>query len=133
MYVFRAWLLELPLAWINYYVLVLRVYELRVGEVRAHQIGMATRIGWVLVYAYALLRFANSYSVLDLAYAGLFWMGLWLVFEWGGSALMRRPVAEVLVGWHVERGYMWPYVLVTYLLSPLLIGLSLRPGSGLSG
>jgi hypothetical protein len=35
------------------------------------------------------------------------------VFEWGGSLLLRRPVDEILVGWHVTEGYMWPYVLLT--------------------
>ena len=36
------------------------------------------------------------------------------------------PVHEVLVGWHVGRGYLWPYVLATYLLSPLIVGLTVR-------
>jgi hypothetical protein len=39
-----------------------------------------------------------------------------------------QPVHEILEGWHVERGYMWPYVLLTYLLSPLVVGLLLNPG-----
>jgi hypothetical protein len=54
--------------------------------------------------------------------------GLWLVLQWGGSMLQRRPVREILVGWHVERGYMWPYVLLAYLLVPLLLGVTIHPG-----
>ena len=50
-----------------------------------------------------------------------------LAFEWGGSLLIRRPVHEILIGWHIEHGYMWPYVLLTYLLSPLIIGWLLHP------
>ena len=130
MLTFRVWLLELPLAGANYYMLVKRVYEPRVGEVRAHQIGMTTRIGYLFVLAYLLLWFAGDYSTLDTVVAGAFWVLLVLVFEWGGSLLLRRPVREILVGWHVERGYLWPYVLLTYLLSPLLVGLALHPGSG---
>lgn len=133
MYTFRAWVLELPVSWVNYYVLMLRVYEPGVGEVRAHQIGMSTRIVYIFLYAYGFLHFAGDYSHLALVYAGLFWMGLWLVFEWGGSLLMRRPVREVLVGWHVTRGYMWPYVLAAYLLAPLIVGALLHPGDGMAG
>ena len=69
---------------------------------------------------------------------GVFWMTLWLVFEWGGSLIIGRPVQEILVGWHVEHGYMWPYVLVAYLLAPLLAGAgrcrsACAPRSGASG
>ena len=55
-------------------------------------------------------------------------MVLWLVFEWGGSMLQGRPVREILVGWHIERGYMWPYVLLAYLLLPALLGVTIQPG-----
>lgn len=127
MITFRIWLLELPVAAINAFVFMARVYEPRVGKLRAHQIGMGTRIVYLLGFAYFLDWFARDSSKLDLLYAGLFWTGLMLVFEWGGSLLIRRPVHEILVGWHVENGYMWPYVLLTYLLSPLVVGWLLHP------
>ena len=126
MLTFRIWLVELPITAVNWFVLANRVYEPRFGPLRAHQIAMATRMVYVVVLAYVLLRLAGSYTTLDTLYAGLFWMLLWLVFEWGGSFLLRRPVHEVLVGWHVGRGYLWPYVLATYLLSPLIVGLTVR-------
>lgn len=53
-----------------------------------------------------------------------------LAFEWAGSLLIRRPVAETLIGWHIERGYMWPYVLLTYLPSPLISSSAAVRGSG---
>lgn len=56
-------------------------------------------------------------------------MMLWLAFEWTGSLLTRRPVHEILEGWHIERGYMWPYVLLAYLFSPLIVGLLLSPAA----
>ncbi|WP_330474498.1 hypothetical protein [Terrabacter sp. C0L_2] len=31
------------------------------------------------------------------------------------------------MGWHVEQGYLWSYVLLTHLLAPLVVGLTLRP------
>ena len=128
MITFRIWLLEIPVAAFNAFVLMDRVYKPRVGPVRAHQIGMGTRIVYLFGLAYLLVYFAHDYSATSLIYAGLFWMGLMLVFEWGGSFLIRRPVHEILIGWHIERGYMWPYVLLTYLLSPLIVGWLVHPG-----
>lgn len=127
MLIFRAWLLELPLAALNYFVLVKRVYEPRMGELRAHQVGMATRICYLLGFGYVVLLLTSDYTTGDLAVAGVFWVALVLVFEWGGSLLLRRPVREILIGWHVERGFLWPFVLLTYLLAPLLVGAVLHP------
>lgn len=90
---------------------------------------MSTRIVYIFVLAYLLLRYNRDYSARDLLHAGLLWLGLSLAFEWGGSVLMlRRPVHEILVGWHVEDGYMWPYVLLAYFSANLIVGLTLRPG-----
>ncbi|MEW1955466.1 hypothetical protein [Terrabacter sp. NPDC080008] len=121
---FRVWLAEIPVAALNAFVLMDHVYAPRVGQLHAHQIAMATRIVIALALAVVIVRVAHSHDAGhdpgSLLLAGLFWMGLWLAFEWAGSLLIRRPVEEILVGWHVERGYAWPYVLLTYLLAPLL-------------
>lgn len=127
MITFRVWLVELPLAAVNAFVLMDRVYAPRVGAVQAHQIAMSTRIVIIVALAYVITRFARDHRPLTLLAAGTFWMTLWLGFEWGGSLLIGRPVEEILVGWHVEQGYLWPYVLLTYLLAPLVVGLTLRP------
>lgn len=129
MITFRVWVIELPVAAFNYFVLITRVYEPRVGALRAHQIGMSTRIAYVFVFAYFLDRFAHADSFGDYVLAGVFWMLLWLAFEWIGSLITRRPVHEILAGWHVENGFMWPYVLAAYLLSPLIVGVLLSPGA----
>ena len=100
---FWVWLLELVVATLNA-ILIVRAYQPCFGELRAHQIGMTTRILYLFVFAYFMLYFAKSYTTPDLLYAGIFWMLLILVFEWGGSALMRRPIHEILVGWHVNKG-----------------------------
>ena len=121
---FRVWLAEIPLAALNAFVLMDRVYVPRVGQLHAHQIAMATRMVLALVLAVVIVRVAHAHGAghdpRSLLLAGLFWMGLWLAFEWVGSLLIGRPVQEILVGWHLERGYLWPYVLLTYLLAPLL-------------
>jgi hypothetical protein len=129
MITFRVWLVELPLAAFNYFVLIKRVYEPRVGEPRAHQIGMSTRIAYIVGFAYVLDRLAHADSIGDYLFAGAFWMLLWLAFEWIGSLITRRPVPEILEGWHLEHGYMWPYVLLAYLVSPLIIGVLLNPAA----
>ena len=130
MYVFRVWFFEIALSGINYFVLMRRVYEPRWGELRAHRIGMTTRIVYIFGFAWALDHFAQLDHVGEYLLAGVYWTLMVLAFEWVGSLLIRRPVKEILVGWHIERGYMWPYVLLTYLLSPLVVGLVLQPGSG---
>lgn len=127
MFTFRAWLIEIPVAAFNAFVLMDLVYAPRFGALVAHQIGMSTRIAIIVLFAYFIAYFAREYSARNLLLAGVFWMTLWLLFEWGGSLLIGRPVQEILVGWHVEHGYMWPYVLVSYLLAPLLVGLALHP------
>jgi hypothetical protein len=120
------WFIEIGLSAINFFVLINLVYEPRWGELIAHQIGMSTRIIYIFVLAYFLLRSVKQYSSKDLLLVGVFWMGIWLIFEWGGSLLMQRPVSEILIGWNIFKGYMWPYVLLTYLLSSLIIGTVLR-------
>lgn len=128
MITFRVWFIEIIVSGVNYFLLMKRVYEPRVGELRAHQIGMTTRIAYIFVFAFFLLHCSHGYTTIESLYAGGFWLLMILVFEWGGSFLQRRPVHEILIGWHVNRGYMWPYVLLAYLLSPLIVGLLLHPG-----
>ena len=122
------WFIEIGLSAINFFVLINLIYEPRWGNLIAHQIGMSTRIIYIFVLVYFLLRPVKQYSAKDLLWVGVFWMGIWLIFEWGGSLLMRRPVSEILIGWNIFKGYMWPYVLLTYLLSSLIVGTILRLG-----
>lgn len=130
MITFRVWLIEIPLAALNAFVFMDRVYAPRVGDLRAHQWAMTTRIAWIIPLGFLIAHYADVHQTLILLCAGLFWMGLWLAFEWAGSLLIRRPVHEILVGWHVERGYMWPYVLLAYLVSPLVAGALIRLAAG---
>lgn len=128
MFGFRVACFELALSGLNYFVLMNRVYTPTYGELRSHRIGMTTRIIYIPFFAAAMLYFGAPYSTIDLLVLGASWLGFILVFEWGGSFLMRRPVAEILVGWHVRDGYLWPYVLLTYFVAPLAIGLLFSPG-----
>jgi len=124
----RVWLVETLISGFNFFVLMNLVYEPRWGTLVAHQIGMSTRIVYIFVLAYFLLRYVKEYSTKDLIIIGLVWLGLEEIFEWGGSFVLGRPVQEILVGWNIFAGYMWPYVMLTYLLSNLIVGVTLHPG-----
>ena len=124
----RVWLMEILVSGFNFFVLMNLVYEPRWGALVAHQIGMSSRIVYISIFAYLLLRYVKKYETRDLVHVGLLWLGLTLLFEWGGSLATGHPVQEILVGWNIFAGYMWPYVLLTYLLSPLIVGMILHPG-----
>jgi len=51
-----VWLIETAVSGINFSVLMGLVYEPRWGELISHQIGMSTRIVYIFVFAYLLLR-----------------------------------------------------------------------------
>ncbi len=124
----RVWLIETIVSGFNFFVLMGLIYEPIWGELGAHQIGMSTRIVYIFVFAYFMLRYAKKYEVKDLVSVGLLWLGLELLFEWGGSLAIGRSVQEILVGWNIFNGFMWPYVLLTYLFANLIVGTILRPG-----
>jgi hypothetical protein len=46
------WFAEIALSAINFFVLINLVYELRWGNLAAHQIGMSTRIVYIFVLAF---------------------------------------------------------------------------------
>lgn len=124
----RVWLMEILVSGFNFFVLMNLVYEPRWGYLIAHQIGMSTRIAYISVFAYLLLRYVKRYETKDLVHVGILWLCFSLAFEWLGSFALGRPVDEILVGWNVSAGYMWPYVLLTYLFSNLIIGTIFHPG-----
>jgi len=123
----RVWLTEILISGFNYFVLMKLVYEPAWGELTGHQIGMSTRIVYIFILAYLLLRYAKGYETRDLVHIGILWLSLTLVFEWGGSFAIGRPVDEILVGWNIFKGYMWPYVLLAYFFSNLIVGVTLHP------
>jgi hypothetical protein len=78
MFTFRVWFLEIALSGFNY----------------------------IFPFAYLLVEWADIDSVPDFLLAGTYWLLMVVAFEWIGSLIVRRPVHEILEGWHVERGYM---------------------------
>lgn len=129
----RFWMLETVISSVNFFVFINLVYELAWGSLMAHQVGMTTRICCICILAWFLLRHVRSYETRDLVHVGLLWLGLELLFEWGGSLLVGRPVADILLGWNILAEYLWPYVLAAYLLSNLVISAAFHPGKGNRG
>jgi len=123
----RVWLMEILVSGFNFFVLMNLVYEPMWGVLVAHQVGMSSRIVYISIFAYLLLRYVKKYETKDLAHVGFLWLGLTLLFEWGGSFATGRPIDDILIGWNIFAGYFWPYVLLTYLLSPLIVGTILHP------
>ena len=123
----RAWLMQILVAGFNFFVLMNLIYEPMWGYLAAHQIGMTTRILINFIFAYFVLLYSEDYNYKDLIVVGILWLLLTVIFEWGGSIAIGRPVEEILAGWNIFAGYMWPYVLLSYLLSPLIVGLIIHP------
>jgi len=124
----RVWLMETLVSGFNFFVLMGLVYEPRWGSLVSHQIGMSTRILYIFVFAFFLLRYVKGYTRKDLIHVGMMWLGLELLFEWGGGFAIGRPVSEILIGWNIFAGYMWPYVLLAYAFSNLIVGAVVHPG-----
>jgi len=122
--------MEILVSGFNFFVMINLIYERMFGTLIAHQIGMSSRIVYISLFAYLLLRYVKKYVTKDLVHVGVLWLALTLVFELVGSFAIGTPVQEILIGWNVFAGYMWPYVLLTYLLSPLIAGIILHPGRG---
>ncbi len=58
----RVWLVETLVSGFNFFVLMGLTYEPRWGPHVAAQIGMSTRIAYICVFAYLLLRYVKTYS-----------------------------------------------------------------------
>jgi hypothetical protein len=67
----RVWLTEILVSGFNYFVLMGLIYEPLWGELVAHQIGMSTRIVYILIFAYLLQRYGPEHSQRDLLQVGL--------------------------------------------------------------
>lgn len=68
------WLIETAISGFNFFVLTNLIYEPRWGVLTAHQIGMATRIVYIFVLAYLLLRSVKQYRTKDLIHVGILWL-----------------------------------------------------------
>lgn len=79
MMTFRVWLLELAVTAVNYFFLMNMVYRPRYGKLKAHQIGMGTRIAYICLRVFYLVagealyctRCVQRWSLLAVAHIGI--------------------------------------------------------------
>lgn len=93
----------------------------------SHQIRILLRIGIAFCMAGMMLSVVKRYTAKDLWLAGLLWLALVLVFEWGGSLMIGRTVEDILIGWNIFQGYFWPYFLIAVFISPFVMGTFVIP------
>ena len=124
MMTFRAWLIEVPVAALNAFVLMDLVYAPRFGTLVAHQIGMFTRIAIILLFAYFIAYFAGEYTARSLLLAGVFWVTpIWtfvitvtaasVVFGWVGNHTGGSVVPALLLHTTMNLGFWLSPVLYT--------------------
>jgi hypothetical protein len=95
------------------------LYEKRLGERRAHQVSSATLVVALLPYAAAVERRWPLPTAG--AGAGLAWVGLTVVFEFGfGHYVARQSWRALLADYDVAEGRLWPLVLAGVGTAPAL-------------
>ena len=95
----------------------------RVGDLIARAVStviLCVLIGLVAWWSIDWIRPLNSRAALEI---GIVWLVLTLTFEFGfGHFVSRKPWAELLADYDVQRGRIWVLVLVATLFAPLWAG-----------
>lgn len=95
----------------------------RVGDLMARAVStviLCVLIGLVTWWSIDWIRPLNSRAALEI---GIVWLVLTLTFEFGfGHFVSRKPWAELLADYDVQRGRIWVLVLVATLFAPLWAG-----------
>lgn len=93
----------------------------RLSGLRAHQVSCLTGATLILVCAYALSRLRPLASPSEALAVGLAWLLLTTAFEFFmGRVLLRKPLAECLADYRLDRGRLWVLVLAAVTAAPLL-------------
>jgi len=118
------WLLILAFAMLNGAVRE-QGYARMFGEHRAHQLSTLALCLVILVItlAFLSLRRGDPYTQPQLLLLGVWWTLLTLGFEFlFFGLLLKRPRSVLLRDWNLAQGRLFPLVLITTLLAPLLMG-----------
>ena len=117
-----TWVLMIPVAILNgaFREAVVRP---RVGELRAHQVSVATGSVGFLALVSALWRGeAGRIDDRDLFRMGVGWLVATILFEFGfGHYLRGFSWQQLLHDYNVRAGRMWVVVLLVILFSPLMV------------
>jgi hypothetical protein len=117
-----VWLLLLVLAIVNG---ALREVVLNpaLGPQRGHVVSTVLLSGLIVAVAGITVPWIGPATTRAAFAVGILWMALTLAFEFGaGYWLFHKPLAELVYDYDLTRGRIWPLVLVTTVLSPVLAG-----------
>lgn len=122
-----CWLALLAGAILNGFARV-TLLEPRMSELRAHQASCLSGSGLILLVSWCLARWLDAPGRLALFGVGVLWMVWTIAFETAfGRFVAGTSWDRILGDYDLTRGRLWPLVLLTLLLAPL-IGSSLpRP------
>jgi hypothetical protein len=93
------------------------------GEDLARQLACLSGIGIVLALTTLFVRRLRGPTSAQLVAVGAFWLGLTVAFELGfGRYVSGLSWETLLADYDVGRGRLWPFVLLTTLAAPWLLG-----------
>ena len=93
----------------------------RLGEQAGHVISTGTLCAVILVVAWASVRWVGPIGIGGCLRIGVLWSLLTLGFEFAaGHYLFGTSWASLLADYNLAEGRVWPLVIVTTLVAPLL-------------
>ena len=99
-----------------------QAYTRRLGERRAHQVSTVTLVAAFAVYMRWLQRRAPLASDHDALTAGMSWMAMTLVFEFGfGHWVAGESWSELLAAYDVRKGEAWIAIPLWTGVGPLVV------------
>ncbi len=117
-----TWVLMIPVAILNG-LFRESVIRPRIGELRGHQLSVATGSTGFLALVYALWRGeVGRIEDRDLLRMGRIWVVATILFEFGfGHYLRGFSWRQLLHDYNVRAGRLWVVVLLMVLFSPLIV------------
>ena len=121
------WLVLLAVMMGNGFLRVL-VLQPRLGEDAARQAASLLGMGLILAASAVFVRRLGEPGSAALLVIGVLWLVLTLAFEFlFGHYVSGASWEALLAEYDLQRGRLWPLVLLTTLLAPWLAGLARRP------
>ena len=117
-----AWLLMVPVAIANGVIREL-LYKPVVGDLPSHQISTLSGSAAMLGVTYLLLhKEAPRHTDTKLLRLGAIWLLATVLFEFSfGHYVDGKSWAELAADYNITKGHLWPLVLLTIFVSPLLV------------
>jgi hypothetical protein len=93
----------------------------RLGSLRAGQVSTLLLCALILALTFRTVRWIHPVTIGQALVIGAMWVVLTLIFEFGSGLAQGKPMRELLADYDVLRGRIWPLVLVTLAVAPLLM------------